>query len=136
MIKKTITYKDYNGAERTEDFYFHLSKTELMEMELSVDNGLSEYMQLIVNAQDGKQIMAVTKDVILKSYGEKSMDGRFFDKSETLSNRFYNSPAYDVLFTELVTDAIASADFFKGIMPDDLEEFAEKTSRQNVAPIK
>lgn len=134
MIKKTITYKDFNGVDRTEDFYFHLSKAELMEMELSVNNGLSEYMKLIVDAQDGKQIMAVTKDVILKSYGEKSIDGRFFDKSETLSNRFYNSPAYDVLFAELVTDANASAEFFKGIMPEDLDDFAEKTSRQNVAP--
>lgn len=132
MIKKTITYKDFNGADRTEDFYFHLSKTELMEMELSVDNGLSEYMQLIVDAKDGKQIMAVTKEVILKSYGEKSIDGRYFDKSETLSNRFYNSPAYDVLFEELVTDAKTAAEFFKGIMPDDIDELA---NRQNVAPI-
>ena len=85
MLKKTITYKDYNGVERTEDFYFNLSKAEAMEMELSITGGLTEMIRKIVAAQDTPTIIATFKQIILKAYGEKSPDGRRFIKSEELS---------------------------------------------------
>ena len=88
MLKKTVTYVDYNGVERTEDFYFNLSKAEITEMELSVEGGLSKMLEDVVNSKDNKQILAVFKEIILKAYGEKSADGRRFMKSEEISKAF------------------------------------------------
>ena len=93
MLKKTITYKDYNGVERTEDFYFNLSKAEAMEMELSITGGLTEMIRKIVAAQDTPTIIATFKQIILKAYGEKSPDGRRFIKSEELSKAFSETEA-------------------------------------------
>lgn len=76
MLKKTITYTDYNGLKRTEDFYFNLTESELSEMEVDVDGGMSNKLKQIVDANDGKQIMQNFKFFIKKAYGEKSDDGR------------------------------------------------------------
>lgn len=120
MLKKTITYTDYNGVERTEDFYFNLSKAELMEMEMSTSGGFAETVQKIVSAQDAPTIIKIFKDLILKAYGEKSPDGKRFIKSEELSNAFAQTEAYSNLFMELATDADAAANFTNGIMPSNL----------------
>lgn len=117
MLKKTITYPDYNGVERTEDFYFNLTKAEVMEMELSTAGGLAEMITKIVNAQDAPAIIKVFKDLILKAYGEKSPDGKRFVKSEALAEAFSQTEAYSQLFMELATDADAAADFVNGIVP-------------------
>lgn len=117
MLKKTITYTDYNGSERTEDFYFNLSKAESMEMEMSTSGGLSEMIQRIIAAQDMPAIIKIFKDLILKAYGEKSADGKHFVKSEELSKAFSETTAYSELFMELATDADAAAKFVNGIMP-------------------
>ena len=117
MLKKTITYTDYNGLKRTEDFYFNLTESELAEMEVDVDGGMSNMLQQIVDANDGRQIMKNFKTFIKKSYGEKSADGRKFMKNETLSEEFIMTAAYDVLFHELVTDPEAGAKFVGGILP-------------------
>lgn len=119
MLKKTITYTDYNGTERTEDKYFNLSKAEIMEMEMSTAGGLAEMIQNIVKAQDAPAIMKIFKDIILKSYGEKSPDGKRFIKSEELSTEFAQTEAYSVLFIELATDADKAAEFINGIIPSD-----------------
>ena len=76
MLKKIISYTDYNGNERTEDFYFNLSKAEIMEMEMSTSGGLSEVIQNVVKTQDVPSIIKIFKDLILKAYGEKSPDGK------------------------------------------------------------
>lgn len=117
MLKKTITYTDYEGVERTENFYFNLTKAELAEMELTTDGGMKERLQRIVDAKDGKAIMREFKGIIMKAYGVKSDDGKRFRKSEELSKEFEESPAYDILFMELVTDADAAANFVQGILP-------------------
>lgn len=124
MLKKTITYTDYNGVERTEDKYFNLSKAEIMEMEMSTAGGFAEMVQGIVKAQDGPAIMKIFKDIILKSYGEKSPDGKRFIKSKELSDEFSQTEAYSDLFMELCTDAEASAAFINGIIPADVAEKA------------
>ena len=103
MLKKTITYTDYNGVERTEDKYFNLSKAEIMEMEMSTAGGFAEMVQGIVKAQDAPAIMKIFKDIILKSYGEKSPDGKRFIKSKELSDEFSQTEAYSDLFMELCT---------------------------------
>ena len=116
MLKLTRTYNDYNGMSRTEDFYFNLTQAEVTEMELSVDGGLVERINRIVAAQDGKQIIAVFKDIILRAYGEKSADGKRFIKNQELRDAFAQTEAYSDLFMELATDAEAAAKFINGII--------------------
>jgi len=122
MLKKTITYDDYNGVSRTEDFYFNLTPAEVTEMEMSVDGGLVEQINRIVNAKDGRQIIALFKDIILRSYGEKSMDGRRFIKNQELRDAFMQTEAYSQLFMELATDSEAAAAFVNGIVPASAAE--------------
>lgn len=122
MLKKTIAYTDYNGVERTEDFYFNLTKAELMEMEMSINGGLSEMITRITAEQNAPEIIKVFKTLILKAYGIKSFDGKRFEKSEELSNEFAQTEAYSILFMELATDADAAAKFVNGIVPANLEK--------------
>ncbi len=122
MLKKTITYTDYNGVERTEDFYFNLSKAELMEMELTTTGGLGETIKQIVKAQDNASIVKIFKDLVLKAHGVKSPDGKRFVKSDEIRDSFEQSEAYSILFMELATDAEAAANFVNGIIPNDLQQ--------------
>ena len=122
MLKKTMTYVDYDGNERTEDFYFNLSKAEIAEMELSVNGGLEGMINRIIQERDNAKIVATFKDLILKSYGKKSEDGRSFIKSPELSREFYQTEAYSDLFIELATDANSAAAFVNGIIPSVPED--------------
>ena len=122
MLKKTITYTDYNNVKRTEDFYFTLSKAEIVEMQISTSGGLVEMINTIVKAQDNAAIVKIFKELILKAYGEKSPDGKRLEKSEAISNAFAQTEAYSDLFMELATDADAAAAFVNGIIPADLAD--------------
>lgn len=124
MLKKTITYNDYNGTERTEDFYFNLSQAEVMEMEMSTAGGLAEMIKRVVASQDAPSIIKIFKDLILKAYGEKSADGKRFIKSEEIATAFSQTEAYSILFTELATDDKAAADFVNGIVPKEMSKKA------------
>jgi hypothetical protein len=126
MLKKSITYEDYNGETVTEDFFFHLSKAELVELEMSHEGGLSEAMKKIVAAEDGKSIIAEFKNIILTAYGVRSEDGRRFIKNQQLREEFASTEAYSTLFMELVTDADAASEFINGIVPQGLAEEATK----------
>ena len=117
MLKKTITYIDYNGTERKEDFYFNLSKAEIMEMEMGTTGGMVEMINKSVAAQDAPAIIDMFKKMILKAYGEKSADGKRFIKSKELSEAFSQTEAYSQLFMELATDADAASKFVNGIVP-------------------
>ena len=117
MIKKNITYVDYNGVERKEDFYFNLSKAEVLEMEMGTAGGLAEMINRVVAAQDQPAIIKIFKELILKAYGEKSNDGKRFIKSDEISNAFSQTEAYSQLFMELATDADAASKFVNGIVP-------------------
>lgn len=119
MIKKTISYIDYNGVERTEDFYFNLSKAELVEMELTTTGGLVEKIEKITKTKNQPEIVKIFKELVLKAYGEKSDDGRRFVKSEEIATAFSQTEAYSNLFMELATDDKAAAEFIKGIVPED-----------------
>ena len=122
MIKKTITYTDYNGVERTENFYFNLNKAEIMEMEIGTTGGLAEMIQRVVDAKDAPAIIKIFKDLVLKAYGEKSDDGKRFIKSTELSNAFSQTEAYSIIFMELATDSDAAAKFINGIVPADMAQ--------------
>lgn len=135
MLKKLIKYTDYDGNERAENFYFNLNKAELMEMELGVTGGMRELLQLIIEKQDVPKIIDAFKTIILKAYGEKSPDGRIFDKSPELSNAFAHTEAYSVLYMELLSDAKKAADFINALMPVDMRAPEEKPE-EVLTPIK
>lgn len=120
MIKETITYTDYNGVERTEDFLFNFSKAEIAEMEMSTAGGLAEMLQKIVAAQDAPSLIKIFKELILKAYGEKSPDGKRFIKSEELSTAFSQTEAYSILFMKLAIDSDAASKFVNGIIPQGM----------------
>ena len=126
MLKRTMTYTDYDGNQRTEDFYFNLSKAEIMEMDLSATGGLDKWISRIVAEQDGKKIVEIFKQIILKAYGEKSLDGKRFVKSPEISEAFSQTEAYSDLFVELATDAEKAAEFIKGIVPKGEEDQRDK----------
>jgi len=132
MLKKTITYTDYNGAQRTEDFYFNLSKAEVTEMEMSMSGGLSELIKRIVAAQDIPTIIDIFKKLLLKAYGEKSPDGKRFIKSDEMSIAFSQTEAYSDLFMELATDADAAATFVNGITPQNIDTASTGTPPLNI----
>jgi len=117
MIKKTITYTDYNGKERTEDFYFNLTKAEIVELEMSTSGGISSMIETLVKTENGEKIIELFKKVIEKSYGVKTPDGRRFMKSKDLFLEFSETPAYDILFMELSQDAKSASAFMNGITP-------------------
>ncbi len=117
MLKKTIKYVDCNEIEREEDFYFNLTEAELMEMEYGTTGGFSEMIKKIIAAQDTPTIMKIFKELLLKSYGEKSPDGKRFIKSEEISTAFSQTEAFSKLFIELATDDVKAADFVNGIIP-------------------
>lgn len=124
MLKKTITYTDYNGTTRKEDFYFNLTQAEVTELEVSVEGGLVEQINRIVAAQNGKVIIETFKDIILRAYGEKSPDGRRFIKNQEVRDAFAQTEAYSKLFMELATDAKAASEFVNGIVPPKTEKVA------------
>lgn len=119
MLKKTITYNDYNGVERTEDFYFNLNKAELMKMEMGTKGGMAEMIQRIVAAQDAPAIIEVFEDLIQRAYGVKTPDGRGFVKRAEDLEAFVATEAYSNLFMELATDNDKASEFVNGIMPQD-----------------
>lgn len=122
MLKKTITYVDYNGVERTEDFYFNLSKAEVAEMELSVQGGFSKMLEEIIASKDNVQIVNLFKQMVLKSYGEKSPDGRRFIKSDEIAQAFAQTEAYSEIFMELALNEDKAAEFVNGILPANLDK--------------
>lgn len=117
MLKKTITYIDYDGNQRTEDFYFNLSRAEVLDMEMGVTGGLHQQLENIIKTKDNKQIIEAFKSVVLKAYGVKSADGRRFEKSKELTEAFIQTEAYSDLYMELATGAESAAAFINGIIP-------------------
>ena len=117
MLAKKIAYTDYNGVGREETFYFNLSKAEIMEMELGVAGGMTQLINMMIAADDGPGLAKFYKDMILKAYGEKSLDGKRFVKSQAIRDAFEQTDAYSELYMELVTDPEKASEFVRGIMP-------------------
>lgn len=124
MYTRTITYTDWNGMERTEEFRFNLTKAELMEMQYEQEGGMREYLQKIIDSKNQKEIMRLFKDLVLKAYGEKSDDGRLFVKNDQIREKFASTPVYSEIFMELSTDANKASEFVNGIMPADIDRSA------------
>ena len=122
MLKKTITYTDYDGLERTEEFRFNLTKAELMEMDLTTVGTFSKLMQKIIDEKDMVRLAKYFKELILKSYGVKSDDGKRFIKSPELSEAFSQTEAYSELYMELLGNSEYAVKFIQQVMPKDLDQ--------------
>lgn len=131
MLTKKITYTDYDGTERTEEFLFNLSAAEVLEMETDVNGGMTKYIQKLVSEQDVRSIFQYFKKIIMKSYGEKSLDGKYFKKSEELSIRFTQTEAYSQLLVELL-DPEKASQFIEGIIPKQKEGSSVKKDNLTV----
>ena len=137
MIKWPITYTDFDGNERTEEFRFALSKTELMEMNLSETGGMANVLQRVVDSQDAKRMMEFLKIFILKSYGELSTDGKLFVKRKDghlLADDFEQSAAYDEMFMQLASDEKAAEKFITGVIPASLAKEIEARESVKALP--
>lgn len=131
MRKETITYTDYNNVTRTEDFFFNLNEAELTALQYGVDGGLKEMLERIVKSNDNKQIMACFHELIAKSYGEKSSDGRRFVKSKELSEAFMQTEAYNELMLRFMTDANYSAEFINDVLADVTKRTKERNAKKD-----
>lgn len=126
MLKKAIRYTDWNGVEREEDFYFNLTKSEIARMQFEAGGTLADRIRNIIRAKDTTEIMKIFEGIILKAYGKKSDDGRRFMKSEEISREFTESPAFDELYFELISDSNKFADFVNALIPADLASEVKK----------
>lgn len=123
MRKETITYTDYNGEERTEDYYFNLSDADIIQLELTTKGGIEGYITKIINERKQKKLTKLFCKVIEMSYGVKTLDGGF-DKDPALFKKFKTTEAYSVLFTRLATDTDFASSFINDIMPKPKESYA------------
>ena len=134
MVVKKIKYADFNGVEREEEFMFNLTEAEITEMELTTDGGLTDSIKKIVSAQNTPEIIKTFKMLLLKSYGEKSADGRRFIKSDELSKEFTQTNAYSQLFMELAYDDNAAIAFINGIIPESMRDRVDENNSDNASP--
>lgn len=136
MLKKTIEFEDFNGETKSESFYFHLSKAELVEMEMSMPGGMGEYLKAIVENGNGGEIIREFKKIVLGAYGQRSPDGSRFIKNQQIREDFESHPAYSVLFMEIMTDSEKAAEFVNGIVPKGLNEDVQRMiARENIKPV-
>lgn len=137
MIGKTITYTDFNGLEKTETHYFHLSESEITQMQMSEYGAMETRMQAMVDAKDASQIMDQFYDLLKRSYGIKTQDGRFVKKENGVPvfEKFESTVAYDALFMELCTNSTSAHEFAKGILPKNYQEAIAKKEKEDKAKI-
>lgn len=130
MLKKVVKYKNFFGVDKEKTLYFDLTKSELMTMALSVEGGLENVLRNILETDDMPSIIKNFEEILLRSYGEKSEDGERFMKGDDISRKFKESPAYDEIFMELITDEKKAADFINAVFPKDLDEYVEKIAQR------
>ena len=131
MIKKTVTYKDYNDVQRTETFYFHFNEAEILDMEMSVEGGFAERVQRIVDAKEQSALLKVIKNFVLDAYGMKSEDGKRFIKNDEVKSAFVECPAYSMIFMELVTNDELAAEFVNGVVPESMKDRLKAIATKN-----
>ena len=136
MVIKRIGYDTYDGEHLEENFYFNLTKTEAMTLQVSKAGGFEQYLKNIIDAHSGKEIMDTVRNIILLAYGEKSPDGKRLMKSDEIRQNFECSPAFDELFTELVLDDKKMSAFINEVMPKDMESFVDKLNKKAEAADK
>jgi len=131
VIKQTITYTDYHDQEQTEDFYFNLTKLEVLEMEIDFEGGLTAYIEKLTQTTAGAEAYHLFKDILLKSYGVKAADGKTFQKSEEIRRQFEESPAMAELIFSFLQNGVDAAAFVRGLLPTKMIEEAEAEAAKN-----
>lgn len=134
MYKVHLDYTDFNDEKVSEDLYFNFTKAELLELNLQKPGGISNYARSIINARDTKTLAELFKELLLKSYGEKSPDGKHFMKNDEIREKFECSIPFDILYVRYSTNDVEAAAFFNGIIPKDLREEVEKMQNDGTAP--
>lgn len=132
MLKKTITYTDYDGMERTEDFWFNLSKTELTKLDAELPGGVLGVLRKIIDKKDRKALVDFIETLILRSYGEKTLDGKRFVKTPDMAEEFMQTPAYDELFMSILSDTDSQTSFINGVIPQSMVKEIEQTDKKQV----
>jgi len=132
MLKKTITYTDYDGMERTEDFWFNLSKTELTKLDAELPGGVLGVLRKIIDKKDRKALVDFIETLILRSYGEKTLDGKRFVKTPEMAEEFMQTPAYDELFMSILSDTDSQTSFINGVIPQSMAKEIEQTDKKQV----
>ena len=132
MLKKTITYTDYDGMERTEDFWFNLSKTELTKLDAELPGGVLGVLRKIIDKKDRKALVDFIETLILRSYGEKTLDGKRFVKTPDMAEEFMQTPAYDELFMSILSDTDSQTSFINGVIPQSMAKEIEQTDKKQV----
>ena len=136
MLKKEIKYTDFDGNERNEVFYFNMTETELGELDIDAGGALANRLTRIVQTQNGAEMAKFFKELIVRSYGEKSDDGKYFDKGDNYEygKRFTRCAAFDVLFREIITDTTGekATSFIYGIVPSKIAEQAKANTTPNL----
>lgn len=128
MIKKTVTYKNFNDVEVTEDCYFNYTESQLADLEMSVGGGLSATLRSLSAAQNETELYKFFRQLILGAYGIKSADGRKFMKSKEISEDFEQTAAYNAIFMELVTNTDKAIEFVNNLIPESLKEKMSKVN--------
>lgn len=149
MLKKTVTYEDFNGNSRTEELRFNLTQTELVELAMELPDGVSDAVgddpskvdqetaaRKLMETLGGKGVFEFIKKLLLKSYGVMSADGRRFDKSEELTKEFSQTLAFDTIMMDLMSDDIAAAEFVNGVIPSKVADKIGKVSNITALPNK
>lgn len=134
MLKRDITYEDYNGNPATDTFYFNISKPELIELEVEYEQGFTTMIQAIIESNDHKILIKTFKKIVLLAYGQKSVDGKRFIKSDQLREEFSQTAAYSELFIELATQDNKASTFLLGVLPKDMTGELEKTMATTIPP--
>ena len=132
MLKKTITYTDYDGMQRTEDFWFNLSKTELTKLDAELPGGVLGVLRKIIDKKDRKALVDFIETLILRSYGEKTLDGKRFVKTPDMAEEFMQTPAYDELFMSILSDTDSQTSFINGVIPQSMAKEIEQTDKKQV----
>lgn len=130
MLKKLITYKDYEGDDKTEALYFHLNKFEWLELETYTKGGLIENLRHAIESGNAKKTIDLLKKIILRAYGQKNPETGTFEKSDDIAIAFSKTEAFSELFYQLAYDEEASKSFFLGLIPQELRADAEKKMKE------
>lgn len=131
MLKKTITCENFDGVETTEDYWFNLTESEIIEMQLGTAGGLDESLKQIVAGMDLPRMVKFFKDFVLKAYGVKSPDGKRFIKNDEIREAFSQTNAYNKLFMELAFNDVAAAEFINGVIPKDVADKMSEITKKD-----
>lgn len=135
MLKETIEYENFDNEKVVEDFYFNLNKAELAEMKLIYKDGFDEFINKLVEADEVAKVLAIFREIIGKTYGQRSADGRNFRKSEKITEEFMGSNAYGELFIKFVSQEGFAAKFIAGVIPGSLQEKATSKDGEDNRPL-